>query len=295
MNGRLQYEWISERSRTGRRGIMDEGHRAHAVRVRQFIGAPDLRKDITMRLEKKVAVITGGSSGIGLAIAKAYIREGARVVIFGRSAETLAAAERELGDSVVAIQGDVTKPADLARLVDTTAERCGEIDLLVANAGGISFTPLGQTSEEDFDAATEVNFKSVFFTVQAALPHLADGASVIITGNALTSTPVVGPSVAIAAKAAAKSLARTFAVELAPRGIRVNVLSPGPTADRTPPPGEVTGQVTDPITRQIPLGRWGRPHDAAQAAVFLAGGESSYITGADLPVAGGIGMGWVPN
>ena len=247
-----------------------------------------------MKLRKKVAAITGGSSGIGLAMADAYGHEGASVVIFGRNADTLAGAQRQLGDSVLAVQGDVTDGADLERLFATTAERFGKIDVLVANAGGINFTPLGQTSEEDFDAASDLNFKAAFFTVQAALSHLADGASVIVIGNALASRPVVGPSVAIAAKAAVTALARTFAVELAPRGIRVNVLSPGPTATAASTPGETPDDMTVQITKQIPLGRWGRPEDVAKAAVFLASEDSSYITGADLHVGGGIGMGWVP-
>ena len=247
-----------------------------------------------MKLKDKVAAITGGSSGIGLAIADAYRHEGASVVVFGRNPDTLAAAQRQLGDSALVIEGDVTNGADLERLFDAIAERFGKVDVLVANAGAINFTPLGQTSEEDFDAASDLNFKAVFFTVQAALPHLTDGASVIVTGNALTSTPVVGPSVAIAAKAAVKALARTFAVELAPRGIRVNVLSPGPTATAAAAPGEISDDMTAQITKQIPLGRWGSPEDAAKAAVFLASEDSSYVTGADLHVGGGIGMGWVP-
>lgn len=250
---------------------------------------------MTMKLENKVAVVTGGSSGIGLAIADAYTGEGARVVLFGRNPDTLATSEHKLGDSALAVQGDVTKQADLERLFETTAEQLGKIDVLVANAGAINFTLLGQTTQEDFDTASDLNFKAVFFTVQAALPHLADGASVIITGNALTSTPVVGPSVAIAAKAAVKSLARTFAVELAPRQIRVNVLSPGPTASAAPAPTEMSNDMSAQITKHIPLGRWGIPEDAANAALFLASDDSSYITGADLPVGGGIGMGWVPQ
>ena len=167
-----------------------------------------------MKLMNKVAVITGGSSGIGLATAHAYRREGANVIIFGRNPNTLAAAEHQLGDSTLAVQGDVTDRADLERLFQTAADCFGRIDVLVANAGSFSITPLGQTTEEDFDTASDLNFKAVFFTVQAALPHLTDGASVIVTGNAMTATPIIGPSVAIAAKAAVKSLARTFAVEL---------------------------------------------------------------------------------
>jgi NAD(P)-dependent dehydrogenase (short-subunit alcohol dehydrogenase family) len=186
----------------------------------------------------------------------------------------------------------VTDLSDLERLFDMTAERFGKVDLLVANAGAINFTLLGQTTEEDFDTASDLNFKAAFFTVQAALPHLVDGSSVIITGNALTSTPVVGPSAAIAAKAAAKSLARTFAVELAPRGIRVNILSPGPTASA---PSELPEEMAAQMRRQIPLGRWGSPQDVAKAALFLGSDDSSHITGLDLRVGGGIGMGWVPQ
>lgn len=128
-----------------------------------------------MKLRDKVAVITGGSSGIGLAIADALRREGASVVIFGRNPDTLAAAESQLGDSVLSVRGSVTDLSDLERLFETSAERFGRVDLLVANAGGISFTPLGQTTEEDFDRASDLNFKAAFFTVQAALPHLTDG------------------------------------------------------------------------------------------------------------------------
>ena len=244
-----------------------------------------------MKLRDKVAVITGGSSGIGLAIAKTFKGEGAHVVISGRTAETLASAERQIGDSVLAVRGSVTDLADLERLFKISSEQFGKIDLLVANAGGINFTPLGQTTEEEFDIASDLNFKAVFFTVQTALPYLTDGASVIITGNALASSPVVGPSVAIAAKAAIKSLARTFAVELAPRRIRVNVLSPGPTATGAPAPSDMSDEVSDRITKQIPLGRWGMPEDVAKAAVFLASEDSAFVTGDDLHVGGGIGMG----
>jgi NAD(P)-dependent dehydrogenase (short-subunit alcohol dehydrogenase family) len=246
-----------------------------------------------MKLQDKVAVITGGTSGIGLATAHAYRSEGAKVVIFGRDPDKLEAAGRELGESVVQMRGDVTREDDLGRLFTTTQEVFGKIDVLVANAGGINFTALGQTTEEEFDAAADLNFKSVFFTVQAALPYLVDDSSVIITGNALSSTPVVGPSVAIAAKAATTALARTFAVELAPRGIRVNVLSPGPTAsDATA--GGMPNDMVEQIIRQVPLGRFGTPQDSARVAVFLASDDSAFITGADLPVGGGIGMGWVP-
>ena len=244
-----------------------------------------------MRLDDKTAVITGGTSGIGLAIADAYHQRGAKVVVFGRNVETVEAAEDRLGERALGVQGDVTSGADLERLFATAHEKFGPIDVLVANAGGINFTPLGQTTEADFDTASDLNFKAVFFTIQAALPHLVDGASVMVIGNALASTAVVGPSVAIAAKAAVRSLARTLAVELAPRGIRVNVLSPGPT---TAAPEQMPEDLSAQITRQIPLGRWGHPDDVASAAVFLASDESSYITGADLAVGGGIGMGWVP-
>ena len=235
------------------------------------------------------------AGGIGLAVAEAFVRQGANVAISGRNADTLATAQEQLGERALAVPGDVTDHADLERLFESTTERFGKIDVLVVNAGAINYTLLGHTTEADFDTAADLNFKAAFFTVQAALRHLNDGASVIITGNALTSNPVVGPSVAIAAKAAVKSLARTFAVELAPRGVRVNVLSPGPTATGAPAPSDEVDEISAQITKQIPLGRWGSPADAANAALFLATDDSSYITGADLPVAGGIGMGWVPQ
>ena len=194
---------------------------------------------------------------------------------------------------MLTIPGDVTDRSDLERLFEATAERFGGVDILVANAGSFNFTLLGNTTEEEFDKASDLNFRAVYFTVQAAVPHLNDGASVILTGNAMTSTPVAGASVAMAAKTAVKSLARRFAVELAPRGTRVNVFSPGPTPKAGATPRDSADRTANSVS-QIPLGRSGGPEDLAKAAVFLASTDSSYVTGADLPVSGCIGMGWVP-
>jgi NAD(P)-dependent dehydrogenase (short-subunit alcohol dehydrogenase family) len=247
-----------------------------------------------MKLQDKVAVITGGNSGIGLATARAFKANGARVVIFGRSRQTLDQAAEGMGSDVLSMQGDVRNLGDLERLFEQTAKRFGKIDVLVANAGIAKFAPVDVLSEELFDELSDILFKGVFFTVQKALPHMHDGASIILVGSADSDKlGRIGTSIYSAAKAAVRSLARSMSVELLPRRIRVNVLSPGMTD--TPiisreggPPGMTPEQLAAVITSTIPLRRRGTSEEMAKAALFLASDDSSYCLGSEVLVDGGM-------
>jgi NAD(P)-dependent dehydrogenase (short-subunit alcohol dehydrogenase family) len=246
-----------------------------------------------MRLNEKVAVITGGNSGIGLATAKEFQANGAMVVIFGRRRQTLDQAAASLGTGSLAVQGDVRKLTDLDRLFNQAEQRFGKIDILVANAGIAKFAPVDVLSEELFDELSDILFKGVFFTVQKALPHLCDGASVILVGAGDSDKlGRVGPSVYLAAKSAVRSLARSLSAELLGRRIRVNVLGPGMT--ETPiitreggPPGVTPEELAAAITKTIPLRRRGQPEEMAKAMLFLASDDSSYCLGSELLVDGG--------
>lgn len=247
-----------------------------------------------MKLDKKVAVITGGNSGIGLAIAREFKQNGAQVVIFGRSRQTLEQAAQSMTGHTLALQGDVRNLSDLDRLFEQTAKTFGEIDVLVANAGIAKFAAVENMPEHLFDELSAVLFKSVFFTVQKALPYIRNGSSIILVGSADSDKlGRIGTSVYSACKAAVRSLARSMAVELLPRRIRVNVLSPGMTD--TPiisreggPPGMTPEQLADVITRTIPLRRRGTAEEMAKAALFLASDDSSYCLGSEILVDGGM-------
>ena len=247
-----------------------------------------------MKLHKKIAVITGGNSGIGLATAREFKANGAKVVIFGRSRETLDQAAAWLGSDVLAVQGDVRNPDDLDCLFAETVARFGRIDVLMANAGIAKFAPVAVMSEALFDELNDVLYKGVFFTVQKALPHLNDGASVILTGSADSDKlGRIGTSVYSAAKAAVRTLARSMSVELLPRRIRVNVVSPGMTD--TPiitreggMPGATPEQIAEVITKTIPLRRRAKPEEIAKAILFMASDDSSYCVGSELMVDGGL-------
>lgn len=247
-----------------------------------------------MKLHNKVAVITGGNSGIGLAIAREFKSNGAKVVIFGRSRRTLDQAAQSLGGDSLAVQGDVRKMDDLERLFEQTAKTFGEIDVLVANAGIAKFAPIESLPEGLFDELSDILFKGLFFTVQRALPRMRGGASIILVGSADSDKlGRIGTSIYSAAKAAVRSLARSMAVELLPRRIRVNVLSPGMTD--TPiisreggPPGMTPEQLAAAITSTIPLRRRGTPEEMAKAALFLASDDSSYCLGSEIVVDGGM-------
>lgn len=244
-----------------------------------------------MKLEDKVAVITGGNSGIGRATAEEFQRQGAKVVIFGRSRESLDATAQALGDDALAVQGDVSRLDDLDRLFSEVMERHGRIDVLVANAGIAPPAPIEQVDEASFDQLINVNVKGLFFTVQKALPLLTEGASIILTGSSVTYRGMANMSVYSATKAAVRSLARTFSVELLPRAIRVNVLSPGPIETpifgRMGLPEEKLEEMAQGITQQVPMGRFGSAGEMAKAALFLASSDSSYVVGADLLADGG--------
>jgi len=247
-----------------------------------------------MKLANKVAVITGGNSGIGLATAREFVANGAKLAIFGRDRRTLDHAIVNLGSDVLAVQGDVRRLDDLAHLFAAASERFGKIDVLVANAGIAKFAPIASLSETLFDELSDIMFKGTFFTVQKALPYLRDGASVILVGSAdADKLGRVGTSIYSAAKAAVRELARAMAVELLPRHIRVNVLSPGMTD--TPiitreggMPGVSPEQLAAVITKTIPLRRRGTPEEMAKAMLFLASDDSSYCLGSELIADGGM-------
>jgi NAD(P)-dependent dehydrogenase (short-subunit alcohol dehydrogenase family) len=242
------------------------------------------------KLDGKVAVVTGGNSGIGLAAAKRLVEDGAYVFITGRRQGELDAAVEQIGRNVTAVSGDVTRLADLDRLFATVKEQKGRIDIVFANAGFAEAAPLGDISEEQFDRSFSANVKGALFTVQRALPLLRDGASIILTSSVVGSKGFPGVSVYSATKAALRSFARTWTTDLKGRKIRVNVVSPG-TIDT---PGlrdlrKTDGEGLDRLYRdRIPLGRVGRPDDIANAVSFLASDESSYVAGTELFVDGGM-------
>lgn len=246
------------------------------------------------RLAGKAAVVTGGNSGIGLAIARKFAAEGASVAIFGRDQQTLDAVADELGPDCLAVRGDVADVSDLERLCDVAGERYGGIDILVANAGMFEFGRLASVDQASFDRTCNVNFRGVFFTVRAALPYLRAGGSVILVTSGSNRVGLADGPVYAATKAAVRSLARSFAVDLQPQGIRVNALSPGfvdtPIFERTGIEGQEREQFVASMSEQILMHRFGRPDEIAAAALFLASDESSYVTGIELPVSGGLGQ-----
>lgn len=245
-------------------------------------------------LEGKVAVITGGSSGIGLATAKLFQQAGAKVAISGRNQQSLDQALRELGPGTVAVRSDVSKLSDLDRLFKVVTEKLGRVDVLFANAGIAKFAPVSDVSEEAYDETFDINVKGVFFTVQKAIPFLNDNASIILNTSFVNQAGVPTTSVYAASKAAVRSLARGISSELAIRGIRVNVVSPGPIAtplyEKLGLPKEAVDAFAANIVSQVPLKRFGKPEEVAQTALFLASSASSYITGVELNVDGGLGQ-----
>lgn len=239
------------------------------------------------RLQGKTAVITGGGSGIGLGAARRFIDEGATVYLFGRRQAALEAAVAELGSAARAVAGSVTDLADLDRLYDTVRAERGGLEILFANAGTGSFAPLGDITPEHYDQIFDVNVKGLIFTVQKALPLMTTGASIILTGS---TTGVMGTpqfSIYSATKAAVRNLARTWALDLQGTGIRINVLSPGPT--RTELAQEVLGEAAlAALGATTPIGRMGDPSETAAVAAFLASADSSFMTGGEVFVDGGL-------
>lgn len=247
-----------------------------------------------MSLESKHAAITGGNSGIGLAIARAFRDEGASVAILGRDPATLQEATTDLGPGTVATRGDVSNLADLDRFYSEVDSAFGGLNVLVVNAGVYSASSVDDTTPEFFDEMSAVNFRGAFFTVQRALPLLRDGASVILVTSTINESGVPGLAVYAATKAAVRSLARSLAAELMPRRIRVNAISPGiidtPIFDRLGMADQQVRVLKRDLEGQVPMGRLGTPAEIARAAVFLASDDSSYMTGCELPVSGGLGQ-----
>jgi NAD(P)-dependent dehydrogenase (short-subunit alcohol dehydrogenase family) len=238
------------------------------------------------RLEGKIALITGGSSGIGFATARQFVNEGAYVFITGRREPELSGAVKEIGKNATGIQGDVSNLGDLDQLFAQISREKGRLDILFANAGIYEFVPLGQITEAHFDKTFATNVKGLLFTVQKMLPLLQDGASIILTASTASRRGTPALSVYSATKAAVRSFARTWTSDLKERRIRVNAVSPGPI--KTPGLEHIAGEeFMKMISNTVPLGRIGQPDEIAKAVVFLASDDSSYITGAELFVDGG--------
>jgi NAD(P)-dependent dehydrogenase (short-subunit alcohol dehydrogenase family) len=239
----------------------------------------------------KIVVITGGSSGIGLAAAHAFEREGAKVVVTGRASVPLEAAATALSKNAIVLKADVTREADLDLLFATVAERHGRIDVLFANAGVAKVAPLESTGGALFDEIMDTNFRGAYFTVQKALPLIADGGAILFTTSYFDQVGIAGTSVVSASKAALRSLTRTLAAELLPRKIRVNAISPGvistPLFGKLGLPEEAVSEIGKTLLAQIPVKRFGTTDEIAKAVTFLASDDASYITGSELTVDGG--------
>src|SRR6266567_4339890 len=252
------------------------------------------RSPMAKRFEGKTVAITGGNSGIGLATAKLFRAEGARVAIAGRDQKTLDEAAKAIGGDTLAVKADVSKLADIDKFFTQVAAKFGKIDALFANAGIAKFAPAGDSSEQLFDESFDVNVKGLYFTLQKALAHLNDNAGIVLNSSVVNSKGSATTSVYSATKAAVRSLARTFASELVDRGIRVNVVSPGPIATpifgRTGLPQAAVDEFIAGIKSAVPMKRLGTPEEVGNAVLFLASPEASYITGVDLNVDGGMGQ-----
>lgn len=245
------------------------------------------------KLDGKIALVTGGTSGIGLATAKLFAAEGAQVFITGRRQAELDAAVDAIGPNAIGVKADSASNADLDNLVATIQKHAGRIDALYVNAGGGSTVPLGQITDSHYNDIFDRNVKGLIFTVQKALPLLVDGASVVLTGSITGITGTPGFSVYSASKAAVRALARSWILDLKDRKVRVNVISPGPV--RTPGLVELAGDdkaaqqgLVDYLASQVPLGRVSEPEEIAKAVLFLASNDSSFINGAELFIDGGM-------
>src|SRR2546427_1927859 len=244
------------------------------------------------KLEGRIALITGGNSGIGLATAKEFVNEGAYVFITGRRDPELTAAVKEIGRNVTGVRGDVSNLGDLDRLFAQIKREKSKLDIVFANAGVAKYAPFGEISEEHYDSIFNINVKGLLFTVQKAVPLVPDGASIILNASIVASKGLPANSVYSATKAAVRSFARTWTTDLKDRRIRVNAVSPGPID--TPGLNELlasseTGQQrAKMIAATVPLGRLGRPDEIAKAVAFLASDDSSYVTGIELFVDGGV-------
>ena len=244
------------------------------------------------KLENKVAVITGGNSGIGLSTAKLFQAEGARVVITGRRQDVVDSAVKEIGGDSVGFTSDASKLDDIVTLYEKVKERFGKIDVLFLNAGIAKFGPFTSVDEAAFDAMLNINLKGLFFNVQKALPLLNEGASVIFTTSIADQKGFPDTSVYSATKAAVRSLARTLSAELLDKKIRVNAIAPGPIDtpifEKLGVPAEAVGEVKEGFASTVPMKRMGSPDEIARAALFLASDDSSFVLGVELVVDGGV-------
>jgi len=244
------------------------------------------------RLENKVAVITGGNSGIGLATAREFLNEGAQVVLTGRDKATLDQAANELGSQALTLVSDAGKLEDIQKLAAFVKEKFGRVDVLFLNAGIAKFAPIEMIDEAIYEDTFDVNVKGVFFTVKALLPLMKEGSSVIINASINANIGMANSSIYAASKAAALSFARTLSGELVSRKIRVNAISPGPVStsilSRLGLPSDQLEQMTGFLQGQVPLGRFGTPEELAKVALFFASDDSSFILGAELVVDGGM-------
>ncbi|NIJ35256.1 SDR family NAD(P)-dependent oxidoreductase [Sphingomonas oligoaromativorans] len=246
---------------------------------------------MTNKFDNKVVVVTGGTSGIGLATTKAFAAEGASVFITGRRQEALDAAVKQIGGRVTGVRGDMSRLADIDRLYDAIQQKHSQIDVVFANAGGGEMAPLGTITEEHYQSIFDTNVKGVLFTVQKALPLLKDGASVILTGSTTSISGTPAFSVYSATKAAVRNFARNWILDLKDRRIRVNAISPGVTdtagLDELFGGGEQAQGTKDYLASLIPAGRVGQPEETAKAVLFLASDEASFVNGVELFVDGG--------
>ena len=246
------------------------------------------------RFTGKVAVITGGNSGIGLATAQRFAQEGAKVAISGRSQKTLDEAVKLIGNGVLAVKADVANLADLDRFYSRVAQKFGKIDILFANAGVAKFGPLDQSTEALYDEMFDINSKGLFFTIQKALPHLNDGGSIIVNSSVVDAKGLDSGAIYAATKGAVRSFARSIAASLLPRNIRVNSVAPGPIETpifgRTGLPKEAIDEFAKNILATVPMKRFGKPEEVAGAVAFLASNDASYITGVEINVDGGMGQ-----
>ena len=242
----------------------------------------------------KIAIVTGGNSGIGLATAKSFREHGAKVAISDRDKKSLSEAVEAIGVGTIGVQSDVRELAGLEHLFKTVSSQLGKIDVLFANAGVAKFAPIADTPESLYDQVFDINVKGAFFTIQKAISHLNDGAAIVLTTTFFKQTGTPGTSVYSASKAALRSIVRVAASELVGRGIRVNAVSPGPIATpiygRLGLPKEAVDAMAQGILAQVPMKRFGQPEEVASTVLFLASSDASYITGVEVEVGGGIGQ-----